>query len=178
MNDNGESTGSDGTSMWARPEAQHSVAAGMLLNNVHTAIVQIYGVDEMDTETTIEYGTTPSKSYKLGNSRDVQDDTEQNTSDPTCLAVDYCPTKNSKGGVNDINNRGDEKVPPCLSNVPINTVIDWQKDRQEELIEILRMHGIHVVPLWKSLQPCVPPVTMRDAAYQQVFAPFRDVQEL
>ena len=69
----------DGTGMWARPEAQHSVAAGMLLNNVHTAIVQIYGVDEMDTETTIEYGTTPSKSYKLGNSRDVQDETEQDS---------------------------------------------------------------------------------------------------
>ena len=124
MNDNGESTGSDGTSMWARPEAQHSVAAGMLLNNVHTAIVQIDGVDEMDTETTIEYGTTPSVSYKLGNSRDVQDETEQDsrwvsgedvgqvdmrdrgeqpvTSNPIRPAVDYGPTKSSTGGVNEL----------------------------------------------------------------------------
>jgi len=34
------------------------------------------------------------------------------------------------------------------------------------------------VPLWKSLQPYVPPDARRDEAYRQVFAPFRDVQEL
>jgi len=59
-----------------------------------------------------------------------------------------------------------------------NTIIDWQNDGQKDLTEILRMLGIHAVPLWKSLQPYVPPDARRDEAYRQVFAPFRDVQEL
>jgi len=62
--------------------------------------------------------------------------------------------------------------------VATNTIIDWQKDGQEELINILRMLQIHAVPLWKSLQPRVPPDARGDKAYRQVFAPFRDVQEL
>ena len=91
--------------------------------------------------------------------------------------MDSCPTKNNTGSVNDGDVRGDEKVPLCLSNMATNTITHWQKDGQEELTEILRMLEIHAVPLWKSPQPCVPPDARRDKAYQQVFAPFRDVQE-
>jgi len=40
------------------------------------------------------------------------------------------------------------------------------------------MLDIHAVPLWKSLQPRVPPDARIDEAYKQVFAPFKDVQEL
>jgi len=79
VNANEEDT-SDGTSMRVRPEAQHSVAAGMLLNDVHSAIVQIDGVDEMDTEITMEYNTTTTVSCELGNSRGDQDETQQDTS--------------------------------------------------------------------------------------------------
>jgi len=194
---------SDGTSMRAQPKAPHTVAAGMLLTSVHLAIVQIDGVDEIDMETTMEHGTTPTVSCKLGNSSVAQNETAQIAS---CVpggdvgvfdiheilhqgeqpiasaqdhtAVDCGATKSKPNDVIDSDGRGDEKVAPSLSNVTINTIIDWQKDGQEELTEILRMLDIHAVPLWKSLQPCVPPDARRDEAYQQVFAPLKDVQEL
>mmetsp|Transcript_97023 Transcript_97023/g.141958 ORF Transcript_97023/g.141958 Transcript_97023/m.141958 type:complete len:90 (+) Transcript_97023:300-569(+) len=38
--DDSEEDNSDGTDMRVRSQTQHSVAAGMLLNDVHTAIVQ------------------------------------------------------------------------------------------------------------------------------------------
>jgi len=194
---------SDGTSMRAQPEAPHTVAAGMLLTGVHMAIVQIDGVDEMDMETTIEHGTTPTVSCKLGNSSVAQNQTVQHSScvsggdvgvldiheilhqdeqpiasNQDHTAVDCGATKSNPGDVIDSDGLGDENVSPSLSNVAINTIIDRQKDGQEELTEILRMLDIHAVPLWKSLQPCVPPDARRDEAYRQVFAPFKDVQEL
>ena len=55
----------DCTGLRARPKAQHRVAAGMLLNDVHTAIVQIDGGDEMDTEITIQYDTIVSVTLPL-----------------------------------------------------------------------------------------------------------------
>ena len=42
---------------------------------------------------------------------------------------------------------------------------------------IVQTLDIHAVPLWKSLQPCVPPDARRDYTYRQVFAPFRDVHK-
>jgi len=78
VNDNEEDT-SDGTGLRARLEAQHSVVSGMLLNDVHTAIVQIDGVDEMDTETTIQYDTIPSVTCEPGNPCDDQDETPQDS---------------------------------------------------------------------------------------------------
>ena len=71
----------DSTSMRAQPEALHTVVAGMLLTNVHMAIVQIDGVDEMDMETTIEHGTTPTVSCRLGDSSVAQNETAQDTFD-------------------------------------------------------------------------------------------------
>jgi len=52
----------DETSTRSRPEAQQSLTVDMSLNNVHKAIVQIDGVYDMNTETTIQYDTTPSVS--------------------------------------------------------------------------------------------------------------------
>ena len=78
----------------------------------------------------------------------VRDRGEQpSTSNLTIPTVDCCPTKNSSGGVNDGDVRGGEKVSPSLSNLATNTIIDWQKDGQEELTEILRMLEIYVMPL-------------------------------
>jgi len=109
----------------------------------------------------------------------VRDQGEQpSTSTLNLSAGDCCATKYSSDGANNGDVRGDETVLPCLFNVSTNTIIDWQKDGQEELTEILRMLEIHAVPLWKSLQPCEPPNARRDEAYRQVFAPFKDVQEL
>ena len=194
---------SDSTRMRAQPAALHMVAAGMLLTSGHMAIVQIHGVDKMDMETTMEHGTTLTVSCKLGNSSVAQNETVQHTScvsggdvgvldiheilhqgeqpiasTPDHTAVDCGATKSNPDDVIDSDGCGDEKVSPSLSNVAIDTIIDWQKDGQEELTEILRMHDIHAVPLWKSLQPCVPSDARRDEAYRQVFAPLKDVQEL
>jgi len=124
----------DCTGLRARPKAQHRVAAGMLLNDVHTAIVQIDGGDEMDTEITIQYDKMTSQ---LGNSCGDQDETQQDTI--------WVPGEDV--GQVDTHQVRDEKCPPCLFNVLTNTIIDWQKDGQEELTEILRMLEIHAVPL-------------------------------
>jgi len=165
--------------------------------------VQIDGVDKMDMETTMEHGTNLTESCKLGNSSVAQNETVKDTScvsggdvgvldiheilhqgeqpiarTPDHTAVDCGATKSNPDDVIDSDGCGDEKVSPSLSNVAINTIIDWQKDGQEELTEILRMLDIHVVPLWKSLQPCVLPDVRRDEAYRQVFVPLKDVQEL
>ena len=51
--------------------------------------------------------------------------------------VDCSATKNNPGDVIDSDGRGDEKESPSLSNVAINTIIDWQKDGQEDMTEIL-----------------------------------------
>jgi len=53
----------------------------MLLTHVHMAIVQIDGVDEMDMETTMEHGTTPTVSCRLGDSSVAQNETVQDTFD-------------------------------------------------------------------------------------------------
>ena len=74
VNDYEEDT-SDGTDMRGRPQTQHSVAAGMLLHDLHTAIVQIDGGDEMATEITMQYETIPTVTSELGNSRGDNDET-------------------------------------------------------------------------------------------------------
>ena len=57
-----------------------TVVAGILLTCVHMAIVQIDGIDEMDIETTMEHGTTPTVSCKLGDSSVAQNETAHATS--------------------------------------------------------------------------------------------------
>jgi len=200
VNDCEEDT-SDGTDMRGRPQTQHSVV-GILLNEVHTAIVQIDGGDEIATEITMQYDTIPTVTSELGNSRGDNDETPQDTTgvpgedvgqldthkvrergeQPATrnlnLSAGNCGMQKSSDDANKGDVRGDDIVPPCLSNVSTNTINNWQKYGKKELTEILRMLDIHAVPLWKSLQQCVPPDTRQDEAYQQVFAPFRDVQEL
>jgi len=201
VNDYEEDT-SDGTDMRVRPQTQHSVAAGMLLINVHTALVQIDGGDAIATETTMQYDTIPTVTSELENSRGDNDETPQDTTgvpgedvgkldthqvrerveQPSTsnlnLSARDCEMQNSSDDANEGDVRRDDKVPPCLLHVSTNTIIDWQKDEQKEPNEILRILDIHAVSLWKSLPPCVPPDARRDEAYRQVFAPFRDVQEL
>jgi len=174
----------------------------MLLNDMRTAIVQIDGGDEMATEITMQYETIPTMTSELGNSRGDNDETPQDTTgvpgedvgqldthqvrergeQPSTrnlnLSAGDCEMQKRSDDANEGDVRGDDIVPPCLLNVSTNTIIDWQKDGQKELTDILKMLDIHAVPLWKSLQPCVLPDARRDEAYRQVFAPFRDVQEL
>jgi len=63
--------------------------------------------------------------------------------------VHWTPTQSSAAGVNDGDVGGKEKMlpssVPCLSNVATNSIIDWQKDGQEQLTEFLLM----LLPLWK-----------------------------
>jgi hypothetical protein len=66
---------SDDTDMRGRPQTQHSVVAGMLLNDVHTAIVQIDGGDEMATDITMQYDTIPTVTSELRNLRGDNDET-------------------------------------------------------------------------------------------------------
>ena len=64
VNNNEEDT-CDETSTRSRPEAQQSLTVDMSLNNVHKAIVQIDGGDEMDTEKPIQYDTIVSVTLPL-----------------------------------------------------------------------------------------------------------------
>jgi len=69
----------DDTDMRGRPQTQHSVAAGMLLHDLHTAIVQIDGKDEMATNITMQYDTIPTVSSELENLRGDNDETPHDT---------------------------------------------------------------------------------------------------
>ena len=133
----------------------------MLLNDVHTAIVQIDGGGEMAPVITMLYDTIPTVTFELGNSRGDNDEIPQDTtgvlgedvgqldshqvrergeqpstSNLNLSAVD-CEMSKSSDNVNEGDVRGNDTVPPCLLNMLTNTIIDWQKDGQKELTEML-----------------------------------------
>jgi len=53
------------------------------------------------------------------------------------LSAGDCATQNISDGANKVVAPGDEEVAPCLLHVSTHTILDWQKDGQKELTEML-----------------------------------------